>query len=143
MAVWRLGHGRGEFQLNSIRVFEREHVNAERRQRSDLAVSDLVLIEQLHCLLQVPAPSDAEAEVIKPGPVGVETVRRRSHRAQAHQQVAAGHHNAAEQDLERLRRRRVIWQRRLHNDLEAEQAGVELAATIHVGDCQPQVMDLT
>ena len=76
-------------------------------------------------------------------PVRVEPVPRRCHRPQAHQQVAADHDHAAEEDLEHLVRRRVVRRRRLHRHLETEQAGVELPAPLHVGHGEPQVMDVT
>ena len=54
-AGWRglRGDGGGQFQLDAVRVLEREHVDAERGQRGDLAVRDAVLVEQPDGLLQV------------------------------------------------------------------------------------------
>lgn len=48
-----------------------------------------------------------------------------------HQQVAADHGDAAEENLERLGRARIAGRRRLHRDLEAEQPGCR------TGGCAP------
>lgn len=42
----RRGEGSGQFELDTVGVFEREHVNAERGKAGDLAVGDPVLLEQ-------------------------------------------------------------------------------------------------
>jgi hypothetical protein len=44
------GHGRGQFELDTVRVFKGKHVNPERRQASDLAVRHPAVIEQTHGL---------------------------------------------------------------------------------------------
>ena len=101
------------------------------------------LVEQPGRLFQVLAAGDAEAEMVQAHPVRVETVGRGGHRPQPHDQVAADHDDAAEQDPERLGRGRIIGRRRLHRDLEAQQVSVELAAALHVGHREPEVMDVT
>ena len=83
----------------------------------------------------------AEAEVIKTGPVLAEPVAGRRHRPQSHDQFAAAHHDAAEQNLEHLGGGRVVIGRRLGDDLEAEQPGVERPAPGQVGDGEPEVVD--
>jgi hypothetical protein len=105
-------------------------------------VRHAALVEQPDCLLQVAAGGHAEAEVVQAGPVRVEAVGRGGHRPQPHDQVAARHDHAAEQELEHLVRARVAGRRRLHDDLETQQAGVELAAALHVGHCEPEMMDV-
>jgi hypothetical protein len=47
--------------------------------------------------------------------------RRHRTRAQAHQQAAADHDDAAEENLERLGGSGVVVWRRLHRDVEAKQ----------------------
>ena len=96
------GRGRGQFQLDTVRIFEREHVNAKRCECGDLAVRDPALIEQPQRVLEVLAAGDAKTEMVKADPVRVETIARFRHRPQTHDQVAAGHDHTAEEDLERL-----------------------------------------
>jgi hypothetical protein len=128
--------------VSSSWIVEREHVDAEGGQPGDLAVGHAALVEQADRLFQVRAAWDAEAEMVQAHPIRVEAVRVRGHRPQPHDQVAADHDHAAEQDLERLGGARVVRRRRLHGDLEAQQAGVELAAALHVGDGEPEVVDV-
>src|SRR5271169_6882025 len=143
LAAVRRRYRRGELQLDAVGVFERQDVDTERRQARDHAMGHGVLIEQRGRLLQVLPAGHTEAEMIKTHPVRVEMVSGRRHRPQPHNQVAADHHHAAEQDAEHLLRRRVAGRGRLHRHLKAEQAGIELAAALHVGHRQPQVMDVT
>jgi hypothetical protein len=93
---------RGQFQLDAVRIFEREHVNAKRRQCGDLAMADPALIKQPQRVLQVIAAADAEAEVVKADPVGVEAITGWRHGSQSHDQVAPGHDHTTEKDFERL-----------------------------------------
>ena len=134
---------RGELQLDAVRVFEGQHVDAERGQPRDHPMGHAVLVEQRGRLLQVLTAGHAEAEMVQAHPIRVELVPGGRHRPQPHDQVAADHDHAAEQHAEHLLRRRVAGRGRFRRHLEAEQAGIELAAALHVAHRKPQVMDVT
>ena len=99
-----------------------------------------VLVEQRSRRNQIGVGRDAEAEVIKTGPVLAEPVAAAPPRA-ARRPVAAAHHDAAEQNLEHLGGGRNVIGRRLGDDLEAEQPSVERPAPGQVGDGEPEVVD--
>jgi membrane protein len=138
-----LGHRRGQLELHSVGVLEGEHVDLERRQAGDLAVRNPRLVHQHHRAFQIGPAADAEAEMVKADPVGTEPIAGWRHRPKAQQQAAPDHDHAAEENLERLGGSRIVWRRRLHGDVEAEQAGVELPAPLKVGHRQTQVMDVS
>jgi len=136
-------HRRRQLELHAVRVLEGEHVDLERRHAGDLAVRDPRVVQQLHRAFQVGAAGDTEAEMVKPDPVGIEAVAGWRHRPQPQQQVAADHDYTTEENRERLGRCGVVWRRRLHGDVEAEQAGVELPAAPKVGHRQTQMVDVS
>src|SRR5215469_17263431 len=75
--------------------------------------------------------------------VGVEAIPGRGHRPQTHQQAPPNHDPPAEEDLESLGGRRVVRRRRLHSNVEAEQAGVEMPAPLKVGHRETEMVDLS
>src|SRR5206468_10832346 len=65
---------RRQLQLDTVRILEREHIDAERGQPGDLAVPHPAGVEEPDRLLQVVVAGDAEAEMVQAHPVRVESV---------------------------------------------------------------------
>ncbi len=73
--IFPLGVRRGEFELGVVWVAEGQHVQPHGRPGVlDLAVRHTPLVEEARRSVQVGARGDAEAEVVQPDAVLVETV---------------------------------------------------------------------